>query len=114
MDLTYVDVINNELVSHTKLTTSDSEKVTYYIDRTIGWNVIDKYVKLANSSYVKEKSIDIYKKSGKIYVSNFGKIIQTIFSFLDLIILFFTKPRKHEKENEYNLINEDIGLNERI
>ena len=63
---------------------------------------------------LEKKDIDSYRKAGKIYVSNFGKIIQTIFSLLDLIILFFIKPRKHEKENEYNLINEDIGLNERI
>ena len=63
---------------------------------------------------LKQKDIDSYRKAGKIYVSSFGKIIQTIFSSLDLIILFFIKPRKHEKENEYNLINEDIGLNERI
>ena len=63
---------------------------------------------------LEKKDTDSYRKAGKIYVSNFGKIIQTIFSLLDLIILFFIKPRKHEKENEYNLINEDIGLNERI
>ena len=63
---------------------------------------------------LEKKDIDSYRKAGKIYVSNFGKIIQTIFSLLDLIILFFIKPRKHEKENEYNLISEDIGLNERI
>ena len=63
---------------------------------------------------LQKKDISSYKKAGKIYVSNFGKIIQTIFSFSDLIMLFFIKPRKHEKENEYNLINEDIGLNERI
>jgi len=63
---------------------------------------------------LQKKDVGSYKKAGKIYVSNFGKIVQTIFSLLDLIILFFIKPRKHEKENEYNLINEDIGLNERI
>ena len=63
---------------------------------------------------LQKKDIDSYRKAGKIYLSNFGKIIQTIFSLLDLIILFFIKPRKHEKENEYNLINEDIVLNERI
>ena len=63
---------------------------------------------------LEKKDIDGYRKAGKIYVSNFGKIVQTIFSLLDLIVLFFTKPRKHEKENEYKLINEDIGLNERI
>ena len=63
---------------------------------------------------LEKKDIDTYQKAGKIYVSNFGKIIQTIFSFSDLIMLFFIKPRKHEKENEYNLISEDIVLNERI
>ena len=60
------------------------------------------------------KDIESYRKAGKIYVSNFGKIIQTLFSLKDLIILFFIKKKKHEKEIEYNLINEDIGLNERI
>jgi len=63
---------------------------------------------------LQKKDINNYRKAGKIYVSNFGKIIQTIFSLLDLVILFFIKPKKYEKENEYNLINEDIGLNERI
>ena len=63
---------------------------------------------------LQKKDISSYRKSGKIYVSNFGKIIQTIFSLSDLIMLFFIKPRKHEKENEHNLISEDIVLNERI
>ena len=63
---------------------------------------------------LQKKDINSYKKAGKIYVSNFGKIIQTIFSLSDLIMLFFIKPRKHEKESEYNLISEDIVLNERI
>ncbi len=63
---------------------------------------------------LEKKDIDSYRKAGKIYVSNFGKSIQTIFSLMDLIILFFIKPKKYEKEIEYNLINEDIGLNERI
>ena len=83
MDLTYVDVINNKLVSHAKLTTSDSEKVTYYIDRTIGWNVIDKYVKLANSSYVKEKSIDIYNVG---HTDLYESFIRETFKEIDKII----------------------------
>ena len=61
-----------------------------------------------------QKDINHYRQAGKIYVSNFGKIIQTLFSLKDLIILFFVKKKKYEKELEYNLINEDIGLNERI
>ena len=63
---------------------------------------------------LKKKDIESYRKAGKIYVPNFEKILQTIFSLIDLIVLFFIKPRKHDKENEYNLISEDIGLNERI
>ena len=63
---------------------------------------------------LKKKDIISYRESGKIYVSNFGKVIQTLFSIKDLIILFFIKKKKHEKELEYNLIREDIGLNERI
>ena len=61
-----------------------------------------------------KKDIKNYRQSGKIYVSNFGKIIQTLFSLKDFIILFFLKEKKYEKELEYNLISEDIGLNERI
>ena len=63
---------------------------------------------------LKKKNFDSYKKSEKIYVSNFGKIVQTLFSIKDLVVLFFIKKSKHEKEKEYDLINEHIELNERI
>ena len=70
--------------------------------RQIGKKILDK------------KDIQNYRRSGKIYVSNFGKVIQTLFSLKDFIILFFLKEKKYEKELEYNLISEEIGLNERI
>ena len=60
------------------------------------------------------KDINTYREAGKIYVSNFGKIIQTTLALFDFIKLFFSSPKKLEKEYEYNLINEDISLNERI
>ena len=60
------------------------------------------------------KKIDTYRKSGKIYVSNFEKLIQTIFSLIDLVLLFFMKTKKNKNEFHHNLINEDVGLNERI
>ena len=71
-------------------------------------------IKVQNFYLHKKKNIVSYREAGKIYVSNFGKIIQTIFSLFDLVVLFFIEPKKHKKENEYNLINEDISLNERI
>ena len=63
---------------------------------------------------LEKKDLFNYQKAGKIYVSNFGKIIQTILSLLDLIKLFFIRSKEYEKKIEYNLINEDIRLNERI
>ena len=70
--------------------------------RQIGKEILDK------------KDIESYRKAGKIYVSNFGKVVQTLFALKDLITLFFIQEKKYEKEIEYNLINEDIGLNEKI
>ncbi len=60
------------------------------------------------------KDIENYKKAGKIYVSNFSKLIQTFFSLIDLILLFFIGEKKDEQEFHYNLISEDISLNERF
>jgi len=60
------------------------------------------------------KNIENYNSSGKIYVSNIGKIFQTILSFFDLIKLFLTNSEVHLREKEHMLINEDINLNERI
>ena len=61
-----------------------------------------------------KKNIENYNNSGKIYVSNTGKIVQTILSFFDLIKLFLIKSEVHLREKEHMLINEDINLNERI
>ena len=63
---------------------------------------------------IKKKNIENYKKSGKIYVNNFGKITQTILSFVDLIKLFFVKIEKHQRSLEHDIIKSEINLNERI
>ena len=60
------------------------------------------------------QDIEAYKKAGKIYVSNFSKLLQTIFSVMDLILLFFVSAKEDKQKFNYNLINEDISLNERI
>ena len=57
---------------------------------------------------------DSYNSAGKIYVSNVGKIIQTILSLYDLIRIYFVNYKEHLKENEHLMINEEINLNERI
>jgi len=71
------------------------------------------YRKIGNE-ILNKKNMDNYKNSGKIYVSNFGKINQTFLSFLDLVKLMFIKPDEHSRKDEHNIINEQINLNERI
>ena len=63
---------------------------------------------------LEKKDIVSYEKAGKIYVSNFEKIIQTILSLADLIKLFFVRPGEYKQKMEFNLISEEISLNERI
>ena len=62
-----------------------------------------------------KKDFNEYEKSGKIFVTNFGKIAQTFISLLDMIKLSFTKePKIHETENKHKIIMEEINLNERF
>ena len=63
---------------------------------------------------LKRKNIENYKNSGKIYVSNLGKLNQTILSILDFIRLLFVKSDEHLRKNEHNIINDKINLDERF
>ena len=55
-----------------------------------------------------------YQKAGKIYVNNFSKIYQTIFSILDLIKLFLIDIESHQRMKEHQIISEEVNLDERI
>ncbi|MDB2710236.1 squalene/phytoene synthase family protein, partial [Candidatus Pelagibacter bacterium] len=61
-----------------------------------------------------KENIYNYNRSGKIYVSNLGKLYQTFLSILDLIKLIFINEKNHLRNKEHLLINEEIDLNERI
>ena len=63
---------------------------------------------------LKRKNIENYKNSGKIYVSNLGKLNQTILSILDFIRLLFIKSDEHLRKSEHNIINDKINLDERF
>jgi len=63
---------------------------------------------------IQKKSMENYKKSGKIYVNNFGKIYQTILSLFDLIFLFLKNVESHQRRNEHKIISEEVNLDERI
>ena len=72
------------------------------IYRKIGFKIINK------------KTIESYKRSGKIYVSNIEKGLETFFSIFDLIRLSFTNKQDDEIHHDHALILEEINLDERI
>ena len=53
-------------------------------------------------------------QSGKIYVTNIEKIIETFLSIFDLIKLSLTNKNDDDIQHDHSLINEEINLNERI
>jgi phytoene synthase len=63
---------------------------------------------------LKKKTLENYRKSGKIYVSNFEKIIETLLSIFDLIKLSLISKNDDNIKYDHDLINEEIDLNERI
>ena len=71
------------------------------------------YKKIGNK-ILKKQNLENYKKSGKIYVSNIEKIIETLLSIFDLIKLSLTSKDDDEIKHDHDLINEEINLNERI
>jgi len=60
------------------------------------------------------KNLENYKNSGKIYVSNLEKILETFLSIFDLIKLSLKNRKYDQIEHNHNLINEEINLDERI
>ena len=72
------------------------------IYRKIGYKILEK------------KNLKSYKDSGKIYVSNFEKILETFLSIYDLIKLSLIKKEEDEIQHNHILINEELNLDERI
>ena len=70
--------------------------------RKIGYKILNK------------QNIENYKKSGKIYVSNIEKIIETFLSIFDLIKLSLISKNDDNINHDHSLINEEINLDERI
>ncbi len=63
---------------------------------------------------LKKKTFENYSKSGKIYISNFEKVLETILSIYDLIILSLLNKNDDQIEHDHLLINKEINLDERI
>ena len=72
------------------------------IYRKIGYKILSK------------KNLENYLNSGKIYVSNTEKILETFLSIFDLIKLSFSFKKDDQIQHDHYLINEEINLDERI
>jgi phytoene synthase len=71
------------------------------------------YKKIGNK-ILKKENLENYKRSGKIYVSNIEKIIETLLSIFDIIKLSLISKDDDKIKHDHDLINEEINLNERI
>ena len=71
------------------------------------------YKKIGNK-ILKKQNLENYKRSGKIYVTNIEKIIETLLSIFDLIKLSLISKDDDKIKHDHDLINEEINLNERI
>ena len=63
---------------------------------------------------LKKKNLENYLRSGKIYVSNIEKVLETFLSIFDLISLYLINKNEDQIQHDHILINEEINLNERI
>ena len=72
------------------------------IYRKIGFKILNK------------NNLKNYQNSGKIYVSNIEKILETLLSIFDLIKLSFSYKGDDQIQHDHNLISEAINLDERI
>ncbi len=61
-----------------------------------------------------KRNLENYKNSGKIYVSNVEKILETFYSIFDLIKLSLITKNDDNISHDHYLIREEINLNERI
>ncbi len=61
-----------------------------------------------------QKNFENYQNSGKIYVSNTEKFLETFLSIFDLIKLSFSFKKDDQIQHDHKLINEEINLDERI
>ncbi|MDA9643605.1 squalene/phytoene synthase family protein [Candidatus Pelagibacter sp.] len=63
---------------------------------------------------LKKKNLENYRNSGKIYVSNLEKVIETFLSIFDLIKLVIIDKNDNHIQHDHFLINEELNLDERI
>ncbi|MDB2652781.1 squalene/phytoene synthase family protein [Candidatus Pelagibacter bacterium] len=115
----YIDLNFEEIRSTIKLSESYYENSFYSIKEiplTFRFAILvaRRVYRKIGYKILKKQNLENYKKSGKIYVTNIEKIIETFCSVYDLIKLFLINKNDNDIEHNHSLIMEEINLDERI
>ncbi|MDA8867074.1 squalene/phytoene synthase family protein [Candidatus Pelagibacter sp.] len=115
----YIDLNFEEIRSTIKLSESYYENSFYSIKEIplafrFAILVARRVYKKIGYNILKKQNLENYKKSGKIYVTNIEKIIETFCSVYDLIKLFLINKNDNDVEHNHSLIREEINLDDRI
>ena len=115
----YINKNFEEISSTINLAESFYENSFYSIkDIPIGFRfsilVARRVYRKIGHKILKTKNLENYQNSGKIYVSNSEKIIETFLSIFDLVKLSLKNEKYDQVQHDHNLINEEINLDERI
>ena len=115
----YIDLNFEEIRSTIKLSESYYENSFYSIKEIplafrFAILVARRVYRKNGYKILKKQNLENYKKSGKIYVTNIEKIIETFCSVYDLIKLFLINKSDNDIQHDHSLIREEINLDERI
>ena len=115
----YIDLNFEEIRSTIKLSESYYENSFYSIKEIplafrFAILVARRVYRKIGYKILKKQNLENYKKSGKIYVTNIEKIIETFCSVYDLIKLFLINKSDNDIQHNHSLIREEINLDERI
>ena len=115
----YIDLNFEEIRSTIKLSESYYENSFYSIKEIplsfrFAILVARRVYRKIGYKILKKQNLENYKKSGKIYVTNIEKIIETFCSVYDLIKLFLINKSDNDIQHDHSLIRDEINLDERI
>ena len=108
MKLTHLDLINNNLVNHTKNTINDTENLTFYIDQSTGWNNLDRYTQLPNGDITYVDTLRTYNIG---HNQDEQEFIRNVFIKLDKIIDLDFSEMLHNNGSLIDIYHVDYSSN---
>ena len=107
MILTYNALINNSLIDHTKLTLGNSEKLTYYIDQSIGLINLNRFP-VVQYGTIQSDDVQIYSLGHETLYYDF---IKSTLNRLDEIIDLDFEEMLHNNGSQIDIYNVSYSSN---